>query len=285
VALTFHSPDNSLRCHYCDHRERAPAKCPECGGINLRYGAPGTQRVEKSVRELFPDATVDRMDVDTTSRKGSHWTILKRFADGETDVLLGTQMIAKGLDFPGVGLVGVVSADVGLNLPDFRSGERTFQLLTQVAGRTGRGSERGRVVVQTYLPEHYTVSLAREQSYTPFFEREISERKTLGYPPFSRLVSMVIKGADESAVARASGRLADFLIRGAQRMPGERPDVLGPAPAPIERIKGITRWQILIRGKGGSARSLVAAALVQKSALKLPSSVSIAVDVDPLEML
>ena len=286
VSLTFHATDHTMRCHYCGRSTQAPAKCPECESIDLRFGAPGTQRVEKSVRALFPDAAVARMDVDTTSKHGSHWRILKDFAEGRTDILLGTQMIAKGLDFPGVALVGVVSADVGLNLPDFRSAERTFQLLTQVAGRTGRGDERGTVIIQTYLPEHYTVALARAQQFGPFFEREVEERESvgLGYPPFTRLVSLTVKGRGESDVIRVASRLADFLDEGAGRMPDE-PEVLGPSPAPLERIKGVYRWQVIVRGKGGSARALVAAALEQAAALKLPAGVSVAVDVDPLSLL
>ncbi len=286
VSLTYHSTDRTMRCHYCGGSSPAPAKCPECGSVDLRYGAPGTQRVEKSVAELFPDASVARMDVDTTSKHGSHWRILKAFAEGRTDVLLGTQMIAKGLDFPGVALVGVISADVGLNLPDFRSGERTFQLLTQVAGRTGRGGERGKVVVQTFLPEHYTVALARAQDYRPFFERETEERRSvgLGYPPFSRLVSIVVRGREEGDVMRAASRLASFLDDGAAKM-SDPPDVLGPAPAPLERIKGVFRWQVIVRGRGASARALVAGALSQRRTLRLPASVSLAVDVDPLDLL
>jgi primosomal protein N' (replication factor Y) len=287
VSLTYHSTDRSMRCHYCGISTKAPDRCPSCEGMNLRFGAPGTQRVEKAVCELFPEATVERMDVDTTTRHGSHWRILKDFAERRTDILLGTQMIAKGLDFPGVGLVGVVAADVGLNLPDFRAGERTFQLLTQVAGRTGRGEERGRVVVQSYLPEHYTIALAREQEFAPFFEREISEREGigLGYPPFSRLVGIVARGRDEDQVREAAGRLADFLASGADKMDEPRPEVLGPAEAPIGKIRGIHRWQVLVRGRAGSARALVSAALAQRKALKLPSAVTLAVDVDPLDLL
>jgi len=287
VALTYHSTDNSMRCHYCGISTPAPSKCPACGGLNLRFGAPGTQRVEKAVAELFPDATVERMDVDTTTRHGSHWRILKDFAERRTDILLGTQMIAKGLDFPGVGLVGVVAADVGLNLPDFRAGERTFQLLTQVAGRTGRGEERGKVVVQSYVPDHYTISLAREQHFTPFFDREVSEREGvgLGYPPFSRLVSITVRGRDQDPVREAAGLLADFLSNGADKMDDPRPEVLGPAAAPLEKIRGVYRWQVLVRGRAGTARALVSGALSQKKALKLPSAVTLAVDVDPLDLL
>ncbi|MCD4691049.1 primosomal protein N', partial [bacterium] len=287
VSMTFHSTDRSMRCHYCGRTTKAPDECPECGSANLRFGAPGTQRVELAVRELFPDAVVERMDQDTTGRQGAHWRILKDFAERKTDILLGTQMIAKGLDFPGVGLVGVVAADVGLNLPDFRSGERTFQLLTQVAGRTGRGSERGRVIVQTYIPDHYTIAMARVQAFAPFFERETEERKGLGlgYPPFTRLVSIIVRGRDETQVMRSAVHVADFLERGADQMPAPAPEVLGPAPAPIERIKGVYRWQILVRGRGGSARALVAGALEQEKALRLPSAVQLAVDVDPMDLL
>ena len=287
VALTFHSADHTMRCHYCGIATPAPRRCPSCDGLNLRFGAPGTQRVEKAVGELFPDATVERMDVDTTTRHGSHWRILKDFAERRTDILLGTQMIAKGLDFPGVGLVGVVAADVGLNLPDFRAGERTFQLLTQVAGRTGRGEERGRVVVQSYLPDHYTIALARDQHFAPFFDREIAEREGigLGYPPFSRLVGITARGRDEDQVREAAGRLADFLSAGSEQMGDPRPEVLGPAPAPHEKIRGVYRWQVIVRGRAGSARALVSGALAQKKALKLPSAVTLAVDVDPMDLL
>jgi primosomal protein N' (replication factor Y) len=287
VSLTYHSTDHSMRCHYCGISTPAPDRCPSCEGRTLRFGAPGTQRVERAVHELFPDATVERMDVDTTTRHGSHWRILKDFAEGRTDILLGTQMIAKGLDFPGVGLVGVVAADVGLNLPDFRAGERTFQLLTQVAGRTGRGDERGRVIVQSFVPDHYTIAMAREQRFTPFFEREISEREGLGlgYPPFSRLVSITARGRDQDQVREAAGALADFLERGAEKMEEPRPEVLGPAPAPLEKIRGVYRWQVLVRGRAGTARALVGGALAQRKALRLPSAVTLAVDVDPLDLL
>jgi primosomal protein N' (replication factor Y) len=287
VSLTYHSTGRVLRCHYCGSSSRAPSSCPECGSANLRFGAPGTQRVERSVRELFPDAVTERMDQDTTSRPGAHWRILKAFAERKTDVLLGTQMIAKGLDFPGVGLVGVVAADVGLNLPDFRAGERTFQLLTQVAGRTGRWGETGRVVVQTYRPDHYTIELARAQAFAPFYERESEERKGLGlgYPPFTRLVSLLVRGNDQARVTEAASRVADFLEAGAATMGDTRPEVLGPAPAPLERLQGAYRWHVLVRGRGASARALVAAALGQLGTLKLPSSVSVAVDVDPIDLL
>jgi primosomal protein N' (replication factor Y) len=285
VSLTYHSVGRAMKCHYCGHASPAPERCPGCGGVDLRYGAPGTQRVERAVHELFPDARVARMDVDTTTQRGAHWRILRAFADGETDILLGTQMIAKGLDFPRVGLVGVVAADVGLNLPDFRSGERTFQLLTQVAGRTGRGGERGKVIVQSYLPDHYTITLAREQRFVPFFEREAAERQDLGYPPFARLVAVEIRDRDERRVIRAATRLAEFLERGAAQMGAERPEVLGPAPAPLERLKGVYRWHVIVRGRGAGARALVAGALAQSAALKLPSSVSLAVDVDPQDLL
>lgn len=287
VALTFHSNDHTMRCHYCGLSTPTPKRCPSCEGLNLRFGAAGTQRVERAVAELFPEATVERMDVDTTTRHGSHWRILKDFAEGKTDILLGTQMIAKGLDFPGVGLVGVVAADVGLNLPDFRAGERTFQLLTQVSGRTGRGEERGRVVVQSYLPEHYTIALARDQHFTPFYDREIAEREGigLGYPPFSRLVGITARGRDEGQVREAAGRLADFLSAGAEQMDDPRPEVLGPAPAPLEKLRGVYRWQVIVRGRAGSARALVSGALAQKKTLKLPSAVTLAVDVDPMDLL
>jgi primosomal protein N' (replication factor Y) len=287
VSFTYHSVGRTLRCHYCGRSSRAPTSCPECGSANLRFGAPGTQRVERSVRELFPDAVTERMDQDTTTKPGAHWRILRAFAEGKTDVLLGTQMIAKGLDFPGVGLVGVVAADVGLNLPDFRAGERTFQLLTQVAGRTGRGGKSGHVVIQTYRPDHYTIELAKAQQFTPFYERESEERRGLGlgYPPFTRLVSILVRGEVRERVVSSASVLAEFLEAGAGTMEEPRPEILGPAPAPLERLKGGFRWHVLVRGRGAAARALVAAAMEQVASLKLPSSVSLAVDVDPIDLL
>ncbi len=243
VSLTYHSGSQLLKCHYCDYCRPVPLTCPSCGGRAIRYFGSGTQKVEEALRELLPEARVMRMDVDTTRRKGAHRRILRAFARGEVDVLIGTQMVAKGLDVKGVTTVGVISADTSLNLPDFRAAERTFQLLLQVAGRAGRGDRSGRVVVQTYNPQHYSVVSAQRQDYPGFYEREIKEREAFGYPPFCEMVLVRVEGHEARRVEEASAALARELVALAGR--GVR--ILGPAPSPIPRLRGRFRNQLLLK--------------------------------------
>jgi primosomal protein N' (replication factor Y) len=209
--------------------------------------------VEEELNKLYPRIRVARMDVDTTRRKGSHATILKAFGERKVDVLVGTQMIAKGLDFPEVTLVGVVLADTSLNLPDFRAAERTFQLVTQVAGRAGRGLKPGRVLVQTYQPDHYSLLAAREHDYQSFFDQEIKYREQLEYPPFTSLVNMVLSGEEELRVAETARAVADLLQDG-----GFTGDILGPAPAPLAKLRGQFRYHVMLKGKeiGDMARQV-----------------------------
>ena len=249
VSLTYHRRRGRLTCHYCLYEEEAPERCPRCLGTDVNFRGIGTEQVERIVGDAFPEARLARMDVDTTSAKWSHHRILDRFGSGAIDILLGTQMIAKGLDFPGVTLVGVINADVGINLPDFRATERTFQLLTQVAGRAGRGPKGGEVIVQTSLPNHYAVERALEHDFPGFAEQELEARKSPLYPPFCRLVNVIFSARDEAASQETADRAAAWL-RGliADRSLGDC-EVVGPAPCPIERIRDRWRWHFFVRAK------------------------------------
>ncbi len=248
VTMTWHQAENALRCHYCGRTLPPPQKCPNCGSKYIKYFGAGTQKVQEEVRRLFPDARVVRLDIDTTREKDAHERILSRFRSGEANVLVGTQMIAKGLDFPNVALVGVVAADLSLNLPDYRSVERTFQLITQVAGRAGRAEVPGRVVVQTYDSEHYGIALAAAQDYRAFYTRESAHRRAALYPPFTMIARIIYSGRDAEAVAAAAqadeARLGAYLDES-----GAREDTvqLGAMEAPIKMIRGDTRWQLLVK--------------------------------------
>lgn len=248
VSMTWHQAENALRCHYCGKTLPPPTKCPKCGSKYIKYFGAGTQKVQEEARRLFPDARIARMDVDTTREKDAHERILNRFRSGEANVLVGTQMIAKGLDFPNVALVGVVAADLSLNLPDYRSVERTFQLITQVAGRAGRADVPGRVVVQTYDPEHYGIRLAAAQDYRAFYTRESAHRRAALYPPFTAIARIVFSGRDAEAV-RAAAQDAEAKLGAYLDDTGARADTvqLGAAEAPIKLIRGDTRWQVLLK--------------------------------------
>ena len=253
VSLTFHRGRKRLVCHYCLHEEAPPSLCSECRSDDLAFRGIGTEQVEREVAELFPSARIARMDVDTTSAKWSHHEILERVRTGEIDILLGTQMIAKGLDFTNVTLVGVVNADVAMNLPDFRASERTFQLLTQVAGRAGRGPRGGSVLIQTALPQHYAIQSALAHDFDSFAERELQERAEPEYPPHTRLVNIVVSGTDERAVQDAVDHLADdVLALLARHNAQDRVVLTGPAPCPIDRIRGRWRWHFLLRSRSAS---------------------------------
>ncbi len=278
VSLTYHAAGRSLVCHYCGFRKTAPSICPQCGGMHLRLRGVGTERVEETLRKAFPDARVVRMDMDTTGRKGAHWRLLDRFG-GEGDVLLGTQMVAKGLDYPEVTLVGVVSADVALSLPDFRAGERTFQLLTQVAGRTGRGEVPGEVVIQTYSPDDRAIRFAKNHDFEGYAREELKDREALGYPPFKRLILTCFRGKDEQKVQEVARRYGDALRE------REGVEVLGPVEAPLGRLRGYFRWHILLKGDHKALHR----AWVETDRELRPEArrkeVSVAPDVDPVGML
>jgi primosomal protein N' (replication factor Y) (superfamily II helicase) len=279
ITLTFHQGERQLRCHYCDYRERPAELCPRCNGINIVPQGAGTERLEEELAALLPGARIARMDRDTTSRKGSHRSLVERMLAGEIDVLVGTQMVAKGHDFPNVTLVGVASADASLNLPDFRSAERTFALLSQVAGRAGRGAKPGRVLIQTFSPDHYALECAATHDYAAFAEQELAFRRELGYPPFGHLVNLIFSGNDAIKVEAAAARLAADLAPQAAGV-----ELLGPAPCPLARLRGRHRRQLLLKAEARPPLRRLLAYLppLQKA---LPATVSLAVDVDPVDML
>lgn len=245
ISLTYHKFNDTLRCHYCGYSVKNYQVCPACGSKYIRYFGGGTQKVEEEIKALFPSAATLRMDVDTTGRQGAHEAILREFQQKKTDILIGTQMVAKGLDFPNVTLVGVISADTMLNIDDFRAGERTFDLLEQVTGRAGRAGKPGRAVIQTYNPDHEAVVLAKAHDYKTFYETEIQMRKALWYPPFSDIVSILFAGSSEALVPQAARFFAKQL-QGVKKLP-QKSQVLGPVPASISRIKNKFRWRILIK--------------------------------------
>ena len=246
VAYTYHA-QRGLVCHYCNARRSAPTRCPNCRSPHVRYLGLGVQRLVESVEELLPGARVLRWDSDSAHTAKEHAALLERFASGEADVLVGTQMIAKGLHVPAVTLVGVALADIGLHAPDFNAAERAFQVLVQVAGRAGRGAEPGRVVIQTYAPEHYAVQAAADQDYETFYEREMAVRHSLNAPPFTRLARLTFATANEGAARREAQRLAAVLKREARAQGMRYTDVLGPAPPYPPRLRGLWRWRIIVR--------------------------------------
>jgi primosomal protein N' (replication factor Y) len=247
--LVYHEQGGRLVCHHCDRQYPTPTVCPQCQSKRIRFFGSGTQRIEEVVLQLTPQARVLRWDADTTSRKGSHAEILQRFAAHKADVLIGTQMIAKGLDLPMVTLVGVVAADTGLNLPDFRSAERTFQLLAQVSGRAGRGERSGRVIVQTYNPQHYAIQAAAKHDYAAFVQRELAFRREHGYPPVQRMARLIYWEKNEAKSRQAALHMASALQQTLLQMgvEGKKASVLGPAPAFFAKYRGYYRWQVLLR--------------------------------------
>ncbi|MCD6405679.1 MAG: primosomal protein N' [Planctomycetes bacterium] len=279
ITLTFHRSKNLVECHYCDYSARPPTECPECGHPNVRFFGAGTERVVDEVRALFPTASVARMDSDTMKTRHAYTKTLRDFRRGLTDVLVGTQMIVKGLDFPNVTVVGVISADVALNLPDFRAGERTFDLISQVAGRTGRGPAGGVVVVQTITPGHFAIRTAARHDYLSFAERELEHRKDLGYPPVAKMARIILRGSDLEKVKKTAARVRDAL--GATGVAGV--NVLGPAPAFISRLSGRHRYNLIV--KAPDRASLSAALDGVRKLVKSTGNVQGVIDIDPLSML
>jgi primosomal protein N' (replication factor Y) len=249
VPLTYHSADGGLVCHHCNWRTFLPDSCPSCRSDRIKQFGLGTQRVEAVTRQLFPEATIVRWDRDTTGGKMSHEKILQKFINHEADVMIGTQMIAKGLDLPLVTLVGVMSADTALRLPDFRAGERTFQLLTQVAGRAGRSPLGGKVILQTYAPDHYCITAASQHDYEGFYRQEMEFRREQRYPPFSRLVRLVYVHRDAERCEQGANKMRDVLENRIARLGLPEIDVIGPAPAFLSRIRGQYRWHLVVRGR------------------------------------
>jgi len=284
ISLTYHRAPERLICHYCQHAEPLGTTCRECGAEQMRQRGVGTQQVERLLNERFPSARVSRMDVDTTTGKWAHTEILDRVGRGEVDILLGTQMIAKGLDFPNVTLVGVIDADIGINLPDFRASERTFQLLSQVAGRAGRGPKGGAVFIQTRTPAHHAVLCAVDHDYLRFVGEELPARLSPPYPPTLRLANVVISGLDEMAVADCAQLAADWL---AQRIDAleDAVTLVGPAPCPIERIKGRWRWHLVLKASRAGALTRLMRAFATRFELPTTHDLRVTLDRDPVALL
>ena len=282
IALTHHAAEGVLKCHHCDFTVKAADLCPACRGNRVRSYGAGTERVEEETGKLFPGARITRMDSDTTSRKGDSERILRGLDRMDIDILIGTQMITKGHDFPEITLVGVIAADASLNIPDFRAAERTFQILTQVSGRGGRGDQPGRVVIQTFNPGHYTIRRAQEHDYAGFYADELPLRRQFCYPPFSRLIglhfSSLKREEGKKAVAEIGARAREL----ARTLAGGKADVIGPAESPLARIRGRYRWQLLLRGKQSGLLHLLTQRLLEGAG---HDGLDIQVDVDPVNFM
>jgi len=288
ITMTLHQEANAFRCHYCGYTCAQTVGCQVCGSHKIKLLGLGTERVEAEVKTMFPQAKVARIDRDTTARKGALVKILKALREGTIDILVGTQMVAKGHHYPKITLVGILCADLSLNFPDFRAGERTFQLLAQVAGRAGRGRQQGRVILQTFNPEHFCIVTASLQDYTAFYENEIGYRRDLQYPPYSRLVQIVVTGRDRDQTARYAQRLGE-ICRALQRKnkPYEKEvQLLGPVAAPLARLKKRYRWQLLLKGlKVGPLHGLSRALKARAERDMGKGGVNMIVDVDPVDMM
>ncbi len=279
VSLTYHKQKNRLICHHCDFLVTSAQLCPNCQSTRFIPMGFGTEKLEQELIKLFPGARINRLDRDTGSKRNDFLAILKAMHEGDIDILVGTQMIAKGHHFPNVTLVGVVWGDVGLGVPDFRAGEKTFQLISQVSGRAGRGEKPGRVLIQTHQADHYCISLAREHNYKELYEREIALRKGLDFPPFSRLINIKIEGPEEKKVTSTATLLADR----ARKIAGGRPvTVMGPVPAPLERLRDNYRWQLILKGQSVDDLHYISRVLAEK---KTERNVKVMVDVDPENLM
>ena len=284
IPMIWHSKDQMLKCHYCNHTEYFPDVCPECGSDAFKNSGTGTQKIEQYIKELFPENTVERIDSDILVRKGEHIRLLEKFQRKDIDILVGTQMIAKGLDNPNVTLVGVISADASFNLPDFRASERGFQLLTQVAGRAGRGEFAGKVLFQTYNPDFYALESAKSQNYREFYDKEITAREEFDYPPFSQIIRLVLSSINNFRAEKSAQEIALRLCTMIEKFGiSERLEVLGPTPCVIERINSQYRFQILIKNKLDEKGHKFISSFLNK--ITLPKDIKMIVDVDPLDIL
>jgi primosomal protein N' (replication factor Y) len=286
ISLTVHRRLNRLLCHYCGYCHEILERCATCGSAALEPIGTGTEAVEDGLRELFPERIIDRMDLDTTGGKWSHHEILERLRTHDTDILVGTQMIAKGLDFPEVVLVGVVNADIGMNLPDFRATERTFQLLAQVAGRAGRGERGGEVFIQTFAPEHPAVRFAVRHDYAGFVERELEVRREAGYPPFVRLINVVFSGRSEKVVASWAAQAGKF-VRGLIEKKGlaGKLEAVGPAPCALEKVRNRYRRHLILKSASRAVLDSVGAYLAGKLKPPREGACRLVLDRDPVSLM
>jgi primosomal protein N' (replication factor Y) len=280
VTLTFHRRDRRMLCHYCGYSERVPDRCPKCDSDYIQFLGLGSERVEDELHGAFPKARIARLDRDTVGGKRDYETILAGFRDGAFDILVGTQMIAKGHDIPNVTLVGIVNADIGLGLPDFRAAERTFQLLTQAAGRAGRGEIPGIVLIQTINPDHYAIRCAAAQDYEAFYAKEVEFRRQMSYPPFAALANILVRGAREEEALQRSAALGRLL-----QPPPEGIRVLGPAAAAVPRIKNEYRYQMLIKAVSRKRLNETLGELRRFALAEKWNPAALVIDVDPLTLL
>jgi primosomal protein N' (replication factor Y) len=288
ITMTLHHEANAFKCHYCGYSCPRTAGCQACGNPRIKLLGLGTERVEAEVKAMFPQAGVARIDRDTTVRRGALLKILKDLRDGAIDILVGTQMVAKGHHYPKITLVGIICADLSLNFPDFRAGERTFQLLAQVAGRAGRGRRPGRVILQTYNPDHFCILTASHQDYRAFYEHEIGFRRDLHYPPYSRLIQIIVAGKHSGETAQCARKLGEICraLQGENKTYQKEIQLLGPVAAPLARLKKQYRWQLLLKGlKAGPLHGLSRALKARAERDMGNSNVSVIVDVDPVDML
>ncbi|MFL6556633.1 MAG: primosomal protein N', partial [Bacillus sp. (in: firmicutes)] len=281
ISLTYHRVHEQMKCHYCGYESHVPKECPDCSSEYIRYFGTGTQKVEDELGKILPEARVIRMDVDTTGRKGSHERLLTDFQNGKADILLGTQMIAKGLDFPNITLVGVLSADTMLHLPDFRASEKTFQLLTQVSGRAGRHQLPGEVIIQTYTPEHYSVELAGTQDYDLFYEREMMMRKAHHYPPFYYLSLITVSHDQLMTVVTATEKIVNYI----RSQVSNNAVVLGPSASPIPRINNRYRYQCLIKYKREPNLTKMLKTILDQYQKDTKSGLLVTIDVNPFILM
>jgi primosomal protein N' (replication factor Y) len=281
ISLTLHMDTKSMKCHYCGHEERIPYKCPNCGQDKIRYYGTGTQKVEEELQQLLPESRILRMDVDTTRRKGAHERILTAFGNGEADILLGTQMIAKGLDFPNVTLVGVLNADTALNLPDFRSSERTFQLLTQVSGRAGRAEKPGEVIIQSFNPEHYAIQLAQAQDYEDFYLKEMTIRHRGDYPPFYFTVQITASHPEENAAAKQMFQIAAKLRQGLS----PQAILLGPTPNAVMRVNNRYFYQVIVKYKKEPQLQSLLQAILMETQKATAQGLKLSIDAEPMNFI
>ena len=281
ISLTLHMDTKTMNCHYCGFTKEIPHVCPNCQSRSIRYYGTGTQKAYDELAELFPEARILRMDVDTTRKKGSHQALLEQFGNGEVDILLGTQMIAKGLDFPNVTLVGVLNADTALNLPDFRSSERTFQLLTQVAGRAGRAEKAGQVLIQSYNPQHYAIRFAKDQDYEGFYAYEMGIRRQLGYPPYYFTIGITLSHKKEEEVLRRAYEVMEILRSGLS----DASIILGPTPKPIARTHNLYHYQILIKYRLEDKLASTLNQVLALTQLRENSELRLSIDHEPQQFL
>jgi primosomal protein N' (replication factor Y) len=283
ISLTYHRREHRLICHYCGYSAPVPPRCPNCDSQHLYYIGEGTEKIEKKFAELFPGARVARLDRDVARRPGQFRRVLQNFREGKIDILVGTQLIAKGHDFPGVTLVGVVSADIGLGLPDFRSAERTFQLLTQAAGRAGRGGVPGRVLIQTFYPDHYAILMAAEQNYEAFFNKEMRFRRIMHYPPVTALANVIAQATKLEQAAQVAKQVGEFLIPLEARTEGMK--VLGPTPAPLAKVEGRFRIQFLIKSASRARLNVILRQLADHCEQQGLPQRSVMIDMDPVNIM